>query len=78
MSVGSKFAEKLLVGAVESIARAGAKFVESLASDTKKALAREAKRAELVEQGVKFWSQVRLGEIEDVDSNSKKENGVRS
>jgi hypothetical protein len=73
MSVGSKFAEKLLVGAVESIARAGAKFVESLASDTKKALAREAKRAELVEQGVKFWSQVRLGEIEDVSSGSSKE-----
>lgn len=73
MSVGSKFAEKLLVGAVESIARAGAKFVESLASDTKKALAREAKRAELVEQGIKFWSQVRLGEIEDVSSGSSKE-----
>jgi len=73
MSIGSRFAEKFLVGAVESIARAGAKFVESLASDTEKALAREAQRAGMLKQGVKFWSQVRLGEIEDVTESQEKE-----
>ncbi len=77
MSIGSKFAERLLVGAVESIARAGAKFVESMAGDARKALAAEAEKAKLVEQGVAMWRQYTLGEIKDVDAQaSEKEKQV--
>jgi len=65
-SIASKFAERFLVGAVESIARAGAKAVESLAGDARKALALEAEKAKMVEQGVAMWRQFRLGEIQDV------------
>ena len=65
----AKFAEKFILGAVDSIARAGAKFVESIAADAKTALKNEAAKAELLENGVKFWRQNTVGEIPD--------NGIR-
>lgn len=61
----AKMAEKLLLGAVDSLARAGAKFVESVAADAKKALRNEAAKAELLEQGAKIWRQSVVGEIPD-------------
>lgn len=65
----TKFAERFLTGAVESIARAGAKFVESLASDAQKALKLEAAKAELLENGVKFWRKTTLGEVDDLPAS---------
>jgi hypothetical protein len=64
-SPASKFAEKVLVGILESGARAVAKAVESVASDAKKALRAEAAKAEAFENGVAMWRKFRLGEIED-------------
>lgn len=65
-TVAAQFAERLLVGSVEAIARAGAKFVESLAGDAKKALRNEATKVEMLEKGVEAWRKVRLGEIDDL------------
>lgn len=65
-TAASRFAEAVLVGAVESIARAGAKAFESLAGDTKKALRNEAAKAEMIEKGIEMWRKVRLGEIDDL------------
>lgn len=59
----AKFAEKLLIGTVDSIARAGARFVESIAADAKQALRNEAAKAELIENGAKFWRVNTVGEI---------------
>jgi len=64
-SPASKFAERLLTGAVESIARAGARFVESIASDAKKALKNEANKVEVIEKTVETWRKMRLGEIDE-------------
>jgi hypothetical protein len=55
-SLASKLAERFLTGAVESIARAGAKAAESLAADTKKALETEAARAGGLENLIKETS----------------------
>ena len=60
----SKFAERLLVGVLESGARALAKGAESLASDASKALKREVAKVEALERGVKTWRESRLGEID--------------
>jgi hypothetical protein len=65
-TMGAKFAEKLLVGALEAIVRAGAKAAESLASDAKKALRNEAMKVEMIEKGVETWRQTRLGEVDDL------------
>ena len=62
-SFASRLAERLLVGAIETIARAGAKAAESIAHDVKTALRTEADKAEFLEAGVKFWRQARLGEV---------------
>jgi hypothetical protein len=72
-TVGAKFAEKVLVGAIEAIARAGAKFVESLASDTHKALSNEAAKVKAVKDGVEAWRQVRLGEVDDLPGSLRDE-----
>jgi hypothetical protein len=79
-SVASKLFERVLVGTVESIARAGAKAVESLAGDVKKTLKNEAFKAEVLEMGVEAWRKSRLGDIDDLpeslrnSSSSPKEN----
>lgn len=62
MSPSAKFTQKLLIGAVESVARAGAKFFESLADDGKKALRAEAKKIEGIQNGVKAWRET-MGEV---------------
>ena len=74
-TIASKFVERVLVGAVESIARAGAKAVESLAGDVKTALKNEAAKAELLEKGVEWWRKSRLGDIVVIkdDTTEKKE-----
>jgi hypothetical protein len=82
-SPASKFAESLLVGTIEAIARAGARAVESLAGDARKALQKEAAKIERVEQGVAMWRQVRLGEVDDLpdslrDDGDNKKEGARS
>lgn len=77
-TIASKFAERLLVGAVESIARAGAKAVESLASDVKTALKNEAAKAELLEKGVEWWRKSRLGEIVVIQDDTKEKQETKS
>jgi hypothetical protein len=72
-SPASKLAEKLLVGTVEAIARAGAKAVESLAGDMKKALKNEAFKAEVIEKGVEAWRKERLGDIDDLPESLRDE-----
>lgn len=62
-SFTSKLAERLLVGSIESLARACSKAVESVASDVKTALRNEAAKAEFLESGAKFWRESRLGEV---------------
>ena len=76
-TMGVKFAEKVLVGAIEAIARAGAKFVESLASDTHKALQNEAAKVDTLRQGVEAWRQVRLGEVGDLPDSLRDEKDVQ-
>lgn len=74
-SVGAQLAEKVLVGAVNSIARAGAKFVQSLAADARKTLQNNAETVEAFEKGIDVWSKIKLGEIIDPNENKqKKEN----
>lgn len=83
-TVASKFAERVLVGAVEMFARGLAKAAESVAGDVKKALRNEAAKAELLEKGVEWWRKSRLGEITDIpvslqddgEQNEKKEEKV--
>jgi len=66
-SRGSKLFEDLLVFGVETLARAGAKFVESIVGDTRKAAEREVvSKLEVIEHNVKSWRETRLG---DVDSD---------
>jgi hypothetical protein len=72
-TVASKFAEKLLVGTLEAIVRAGAKAAESIASDAKKALRNEALKVEMIEKGVEHWRQTRLGEVDDLPSSLRDE-----
>lgn len=62
-SFASRIAERVLVGTIESIARAGSKAVESLAKDVKTALQNEALKAELIERGTEAWRKARLGEV---------------
>lgn len=58
--------ERVFVGTVEAIARAGAKATESLAGDVKKALQNEAFKAEILEKGVEAWRKARLGDVDDL------------
>lgn len=62
----SKFFESILVGAVETIARAGAKAAESITGDVKKALKNEAFKVEIVEKGIEAWRKSKLGEVIDL------------
>jgi hypothetical protein len=64
-TAAGRFAERLLVGAVESIARGVAKAAESITADAKKALRKEASKIEMAEQTVKAWRETQLGEIDD-------------
>ncbi len=72
-SPASKFVESVLVGAVESVARAGAKFVESIAGDARKALQNEAFKVEIIEKGVEAWRKARLGEVDDLPASLRDE-----
>ena len=72
-SLASKLAERFLTGAVESIARAGAKAAESLAADTKKALETEAARAGGLENLIKAWRGYTLGDRDASSTNVAQE-----
>ncbi len=63
----AQFVEDFLTGALNSVVRAGAKAVESIASDAKKALRNEAKKIETFQTGVKSWREGRLGDISEED-----------
>jgi len=63
-SIGAKLAEDFLNGVVESVARAGAKAVESLASDAVKSVGREKRKIENFRNNIREWRKVRLGEID--------------
>ena len=69
----SQLLERALVGTVEAVARAGAKAVESLAGDAKKALQNEAFKAEILEKGVEAWRKARLGDVDDLPESLRKE-----
>lgn len=64
--------ERVVVGALNSGARAIAKAGESIAGDVKKALQNEASKAELVEVGLKMWRAVNLGD-EDLPESLREE-----
>jgi hypothetical protein len=71
-----KLAETVLVGAVESIVRAGSKAVESLADDAAKALEKERRKIDSVRKNVESWRQETVGEIivdSEVTISTKKE-----
>ena len=70
-SAASKFAEKILVGTVESIARAVAKAGESLAGDARKVLSKKALEATFLEKGIEAWRKERLGDIDDLPDSLK-------
>lgn len=59
-------AERLLVGTIEAIARAGAKALESLASDAQRALVTEGSKVERFKDGVAAWRAAKLGDTEDL------------
>lgn len=58
---------RVLVGAVESIARGLAKGAESVAKDAETALKNEASKVKRVGQTVEAWRRVNLGEIEETE-----------
>ena len=72
-SKASQFAERFLVGIVETGARALAKAAESIASDAKKALRNEALKVEMLEKGVESWRKDRIGEIDDLPGSLRDE-----
>lgn len=59
-SPAARLAERFLVGAVESVARAGSKFVESVAQDAARALKQEGEKVEAIGQLAKLWRQTQL------------------
>ncbi len=66
-SKATQFFEDLCVGLVESVVRAGAKGAESLASDARKALRREAAKVAKIEDGIKSWRDATVGDLPDSD-----------
>ena len=81
-SPGAKFVASLLSGAVESIARAGAKAIESIAADAEKALKSETAKVTAVRQGAELWRKMRLGddlpsELQDDPPVAEKKEKVR-
>ena len=74
-SAVSKFAERLLVGIVETGARAVSKAAESVVADAKKALRNEALKAELIENGIEAWRKAHIGEIDDLPGSLRDEGG---
>jgi hypothetical protein len=72
-SAVSRFFEKLLIGAVESIARAGAKAVESLTDDAAKAIEIQKKKVAATRDAVKAWRKVELGEIDDIPASLRED-----
>lgn len=67
----SRVIEDVLIGTVESIARAGAKALESLASDASKITGRQKKKIDAVVSGIKTWREINVGEIADEDVPSE-------
>ena len=63
--LGKKMLRTALEGTVDALARAGARFVESLASDVKKTLKNNAAKVAKVEDGVRTWRETTVGEIPD-------------
>jgi len=61
-----KVIEDVLVGTVESVARAGARFFESLAADGRKFLSNQATKAKRLEHGVRAWREENAPEIPDL------------
>lgn len=66
-TVVAQFAERVLVGTIEAIARAGAKALESLANDGRKALEAQAEKVEALEKGVAGWRADKLGDDDGDD-----------
>lgn len=67
----TQYAEDLLRGTVEAIARAGAKAFESLTGDAAKAVDREKKKIEAVRDRVAQWRKDVVGEIGDSDPDGQ-------
>lgn len=65
-SKSEELLEQVLVGTIEAVARAGARFVESLASDGRKFLRNQSAKVGMIEQGVKSWREQNAPEIEDL------------
>ena len=66
--------EDLLIGTVESIARAGAKALESLTTDASKAVSIQKKKIDVVAKAVKTWREINVGEIDgDVPAELREE-----
>ena len=70
-SIAAKLLESLLTGTVESIARAGAKALESLTNDAAKAISNEAKKVAAVRNDVEQWRKEQLGEIVEIKVDAK-------
>ncbi len=66
-SLLSKLAENLLVGTVESIARAGARFLESITDDAEKAIEKQRKKIAATREGVAEWRETQLGNVDNGD-----------
>jgi hypothetical protein len=77
-SPASKFAERILVGTIETIARGLAKGAESIAGDVKKALKNEAAKVEAVQKTIEAWRQVRLGEVDDLPDSLRDDDAART
>jgi len=57
--------EGFLIGAVEAVARAGAKAIESLTTDASKAIAIQQRKVEKVTAEIKNWRESTVGELVD-------------
>src|SRR5271167_3250778 len=81
-SPGVRLFGELLDWAVTSIARAGAKFVESIANDTHKAVAGHAAKVEQLRDNVAGWRADNLGDVDDLPEslrgNGSNSSGSRS
>jgi hypothetical protein len=69
----AQVAQRLLIGTVESIARAGAKFVESVTHDAQIALRNEATKLEVAQHTVEGWRKITLGDLVDMRAVGRSE-----
>jgi len=66
-SRGAKLAEGVLNWAIDTIARAGAVFVESITSDARKAIEKNVvSRLEVTEHNVAQWRRTKLSDNDDL------------